>query len=130
MLFGLLHCVDRKTPTEKALGFYDILQDGGMAFHSRVCGNDRDIKPNFTKLCLFVTKDLFEFSSVKPIYDEEEVQLLEDAIVEVLEDDDEGWLTAVYDTKGSLRNEAWVEKVTKEGKWVFDATALRARVFR
>ena len=85
--------------------------------------------PVFTKLCQLVTKDLFEFSSVKPIYSEEEVDKLNEAIADVLEDED-GWLEAVYGVKSTLPNATWVEKVVKEGKWVFDSTALRNKIFQ
>lgn len=47
-----------------------------------------------------------------------------------MNDENEGWLEVVYGVKSQLPNESWMEKVTKEGRWIFDATALRAKVFK
>ena len=35
----------------------------------------------------------------------------------------------MYGYASTLKNEAWVEKIQKEGKWIFDAANLRARLF-
>lgn len=125
MMFGILHCRDKAKPVEKAKGLYDVLQEGGMDVHKHISAGDKDTRPVFLKFCRLVTVELFEFSSVKVTYSEDEVQKLEDILEDVLED----WLDTVYDVKSTLVNEAWIEKVTKEGKLIFDAELLRAKVF-
>ena len=128
MLFGLLHCVDNKKPLAKAHGLYDILQDGGMAVHANISAADKDMKPNFKKLCQFVTTHVIEFSSVaKNLYDQTELDKLEDAFEVVLEED---WLEDVYGLNGNLVNATWIEKVTSpKGRWIFDAAELRKKIF-
>lgn len=130
MLYGILHCADRKIPTEKAKGLYDVLQEGGMTVHENISATDKDMKPAFSKLCSFVTTDIFNFSNVKVSFDEGEIESLEEGFEDALDDETIGWLEVVYGVKSTLPNATWMEKVTKEGKWVFDATAMRALVFK
>ena len=63
IIFGLLHCRDSANPINKAMGFYEILQGGDGAFdkHNYIAAQDRDYKPVFTKMCKFVTSDVFLF---------------------------------------------------------------------
>ena len=128
MMFGLLHCVDNaKHPMEKAKGFYEVLQEGGFERHKQISAGDKDFKPAFLKMCNLVTAELFEFSTVKKVYDEAQVDELKGIMEENIM---EAWLEDVYDVKSSLVNDAWLQKVTNEAKWVFDAVALRGRIFK
>lgn len=126
MMFGLLHCQDRSHPMEKAKGFYELLQEGGFERHQTISASDKDLAPAFAKMCKLVTTDVFNFSTVKCKYDEDERISLEEASEPVLEDQ---LLDALYGFSSTLQNEVWLEKITKEGKWVFDATQLRAKLF-
>lgn len=72
MLYGILHCADKKIPTEKAKGLYNVLQEGGMEVHNNISATDKDMEPTFAKICALVTIDIFNFSSVKTVYDEDE----------------------------------------------------------
>lgn len=79
-------------------------------------------------MCALVTTELFDFaSSVKVEYTDGEKKELNDAAEVVLEDQ---WLEEMYGAASTLQNEAWIEKISKAGKWVFDAAELRARLFK
>lgn len=76
IMYGLFHCADKAMPVQKARGFYNILQEGGMEAHSHISASDKDMAPIFKKMCQLVTMDVFEFSSVKGLYDEDECEEL------------------------------------------------------
>ena len=41
------------------------------------------------------------------------------------------WLEAIYGSVGRMSNDKWLDKVTSpKARFVFDATALRAEIFR
>ena len=73
ILFGLLHCIDSKSPFDKSVGLYEVLQDGGLEKHERISAGDKDFKPTFYKLCSFATSDIFKVSDVEVEYSDDEV---------------------------------------------------------
>jgi len=78
------------------------------------------------KMCNLVTNELFDFSSVKIDYSADERKELADSFEEVREN----WLEDMYGPASTLKNEAWIERIHKEGKWIFNAAELRARLFK
>lgn len=46
---------------------------------------------------------------------------------EILREDK--FLEDVYGAKSKLDNDVWLEAITKDGKWVFNAAELRKRLF-
>ena len=49
-------------------------------------------------------------------------EMIQEGIVE------EEWLEQVYGAKSTLQNEEWLSKVMKDGSWIFDPAATRAKV--
>lgn len=129
IMFGLLHCADNKNnPVAKAEALYELLNEGGLAKFDQISAQDKDFKPNFERIAALVTSELFELAvSVPCQYDRDEVKCLENVFKDVAED----WLDEVFDNHGRLVNEVWIEKVTGvEGRWIFNATEFRARIFK
>jgi len=74
-------------------------------------------------MCALASSELFDFaSSVKVEYTDGEKKELNDAAEVLLEDQ---WLEDMYGNASTLQNEAWIEKISKVGKWIFDAAELR-----
>ena len=48
---------------EKADFLYDLLQDGGAAANPFIAASDKDLRVVFTKMCMFVTLDLFKITN-------------------------------------------------------------------
>ena len=103
-----------------------------MEVHQQISASDKDFPPTFAKMCLLVTKDVHqvgvltgEFSA---IYDDDTLNKLgeQDGLEAVAEDQ---WLEDVYGAHSRLENTEWVQRVVKEGKWIFNAKDLRKRVF-
>ena len=66
-------------------------------------------------------------SNVESLYSTEEASKLEQAFEDLAEDD---WLEVVYGPASSLPNEEWLDQVmSPEGRFVFDATVMRAKIF-
>lgn len=61
MLFALIHCAG--SPLDKTNVFFCVLQDGGFDKHPIISAGDKDFQPNFKKLCLLVTQDVFQFAN-------------------------------------------------------------------
>lgn len=97
-----------------------------MDKHTHISAGDKDLKPTFKKMCELATTALFDFSNLKISYSADDRKELEDSFVLLLED---SWLEDMYGAASTLQNDAWVERIMKEGKWVFDATEIRARLF-
>ena len=127
LMFGLLHCHDNRVPQNKAICFYELLQDGGFTKHEHISWRDKDLPPVFSKLCALVTTELFDFSSVKNKVSRSACQSLSDTFEVILED---FWLEAVFESQGKLHHEVWLEKVkSKAGNFIFDAALLRSMIF-
>ena len=43
---GLLHCTQEKHSEEKALAFYDIIEEGGLKTHRSITASDKDMNPS------------------------------------------------------------------------------------
>lgn len=43
---GLLHCTQEKHSEEKALAFYDIIEEGGLETHRFITASDKDMNPS------------------------------------------------------------------------------------
>ena len=127
MMFGLLHCQDVKKSCNKIDAFYEILNEGGMTKHQHISAGDKDLKPTFKKMCALVTCELFDFSGLKVSYEKADRKELESSALSLMEDQ---WLEDMYGSASTLQNEAWVEQMKRVGKWIFDASELRARLFK
>ena len=132
-MFSLLHCYNKKK-IEKATALYTILQEGGLEAHEQISAGDKDIIPVFTKLCQFVTSDIFALANTNGgasnIYLEAECKQMvnKDKLEELRED---VWLDEVYGAMSRLDNASWLAKVSaKTGKasWIFEPINLRAKV--
>jgi len=42
---------------------------------------------------------------------------------------EEKWLEDMYGASSTLQNDAWMERILKEGKWILDSADVRARLF-
>lgn len=131
-MFALLHCRAPKKGKDKAEILYGLLQEGGFEAHEQISAGDKDLVPVFKKLCSFVTHDIFEMAKASgdsvEIYTAVEVaSLISDGTLEIVREDQ--WLEGVYGVQARLENSAWVERVVKEGKWIYSATELRAKLF-
>ena len=130
MLFGILNCVDRNNCNSKAIGLYDILQEGGMSTHTGISASDKDLFPTFKQMCSLVTIDVMGWTCLRvgELYDSDEIEALINAQEEVMDD---VWLEHIYGQRGRVLNEVWLEKVTQRaGRFVFDSTELRAVIFK
>jgi hypothetical protein len=61
LTFGLLHC--KGAHKDKAIAFYNIIQEGGLSEHEMISAGDKDFAPLFEKLCNFTTVDIFAFAA-------------------------------------------------------------------
>ncbi len=127
LLFGVLHCRDKAKCERKAIGFYDILQEGGMESHGHISAGDKDFEPVWRKLVEFCTTDLFDMAKeVKTKYSDAEAKQIED----VIEDMQEDFLDLMYGNNSSLKNDAWLEKIlSPDCIHVFDAAEIRRIAF-
>ena len=127
LLFGVLHCRDKAKCERKAIGFYDILQEGGMESHAHISAGDKDFEPVWRKIVEFCTTDLFDMAKeVKTKYSDAEAKQIEDVIEEMSED----FLDLMYGNNSSLKNDAWLEKIlSAECIYVFDAAEIRRIAF-
>lgn len=108
ILFGMLHCRDKSRPERKAVGFYEVLQDGGLQNHQHISAGDKDLEPTFQKLCEFATIDVFEAAKLKTVnYSEADKNKLTESAESVLEE----WLDFMYGNKSTLSNDVWMEKI-------------------
>ena len=103
-----------------------------MDTHAQISANDKDFKPAFDKMCMLVTRDIHEMGvrteAFASIYDDDDLKKLsEDEVLETVRDDQ--WLEDVYGVNSRLENTEWVQRVVKQGKWVFNAKELRDKVF-
>lgn len=56
--FALLHCPGNEV--DKARALYEIFQGiGGLEKHKTISAGDKDIIPNFEKICAFASADIF-----------------------------------------------------------------------
>ncbi len=126
LLFGVLHCRDKVKCERKAIGFYDILQEGGMESHAHISAGDKDFEPVWRKLVEFCTTDLFDMAKLKVKYSDDEAKQIEDVIEEMSED----FLDAMYGNNSSLKNDAWMEKIMSPACiYMFDAAEIRRIAF-
>ncbi len=127
LLFGLLHCKGKLD--EKAIAFYNILQEGGLAAHENISATDKDFAPAFEKLCLFATVDIFglaqDFGGHENQHSEND-DALRAAHESVRED---FFLDQVYGRGSRLDNEPWLKAVAGDANWCLQAELLRAKVF-
>lgn len=129
-MFALIHCGGK--PADKAKVLYCLLQEGGLEAHEQISAGDKDLIPVFQKMCKFVTTDIFSLAKasgdVVDIYNEDECRgLVSDDCLEIVREDQ--WLESVYGAQSRLENSAWLERVQKDGKWIFDPKELRAKLF-
>jgi len=97
-----------------------------MERHTHISAGDKDLKPTFKKMCALATTELFDFSHLKISYSAGDRKEIEDSVEILLE---EKWLEDMYGASSTLQNDAWMEKIQKEGKWIFDSADVRARLF-
>ena len=128
-MFGLFHCYDNPgKPQNKAEAWYEILNDD-LDKHTHISAGDKDLKPAFKKMCALVTTELFDLAHLKIQYSTADKKKLVKAAEELLDGDEGSWLDAVYGSSSTQVNAKWLEKVTSDGKWIFDATYVRAKLF-
>ena len=103
LIFGQFHCIDRLIPMDKAICFYELLQEGGLERHAVICASDKDFKPRFSKICALVTTDLFKFASpaIENLYVAEE-QALKNAVDDILNGEDQ-FLDVMYGYNSTLK---------------------------
>ena len=129
-MFSLLHC--KGTAMDCATILYGILQEGGLAEHEHISAGDKDYIPVLGKIACLVTKDIFNLAKVcgetTIEYSTADIEkLLSKDNLEVL--GEEHWLEDVYGAQSRLYNDAWLAKVSNEGKWIFDSKDMRRRIF-
>ena len=78
---GLFHCAGK--PRDKAIAFYNILQDGGLEKHKFISAQDKDLVPIFEKMCALASWELFEIAQQvgevpELIYSDEECKSLKE----------------------------------------------------
>lgn len=105
---------------------YGILQDNDQPTLS---ASDKDLKPNFSKLCdlAFLIPHEFErkYSDELPLKTSSEIKTYEERKLDVLEH----YLDKVFDVKSKLPRAQW-EKITcsDKGNFIFSARSLRKEI--
>ena len=104
-----------------------------MENHEQISAEDKDFAPAFLKLCQFVTVDLIKMGVLlgefEQMYSDEEMEaLVSNDVIETVREDQ--WLDDVYGTNSRMHNQDWLQKVVKDGNWLFVAKDLRKRVFK
>lgn len=127
MIFGLINCIDKRTPMEKARGFYEVLQEGGFERHEQISAGDKDFEPAFDKILALATVDLMGLANLKGVeYSDDDKDALREAFADVRED----WLDTVYDVSSTLVNSKWLEKVVSpQANYIFDGERIRKIAF-
>ena len=125
--FGLLHCADRSDPRDKAMGFFDLLQDGGIEKHQFINFEDRDLPPRFARLCKMATTEVFSCPKC-PVPNS--YSSSESTLNGAIENIQETWLDDVHGDYGTLKVQAWLENVCSQGYYIFDVNDLRQRIFK
>ena len=129
-MWALLHC--KGNNKEKAVAFYEILQEGGLSAHEQISATDKDFIPSFLKIVQFASCDVIKFSvevlGEEKLYSDDEVKKLTDpeTIVDIREDI---WLEDVYGATARLANDAWLEACSKGGNWIFKPEELRKKIW-
>ena len=125
---GIIHCGG--TNREKAEFFYNLLQDGGLQAHTFISAADKDLEPNFEKICLLATVHLFEWAEEFNHY-ESPFKDDHDKLKSVHEDlREDVFLEAIYGNENKLDNEAWLKNIVEQAKWIFSAQQVRKQVFK
>jgi hypothetical protein len=87
---GLLHCKQEKKSQEKALAFYNVVQDGGLAVGAFITANDKDLNPAIMKIGQLATINLYEWmkdiSGIDNMYTSDELETLQDCWENLAED--------------------------------------------
>ena len=94
-----------------------------MERHQFINAEDKDIVPRFDKLAKMATTDLFKSAEcpVTNSYGYFDLKSLDNAVDPVREN----WLDEVHGYTGTLNVQAWLESVTTNAAWIFDATEIR-----
>ena len=140
MIMGLLHCVDRSRPVNKAKALYDVMQDGGSARHDMINARDKDWIPTCNKIFRLACIVPAMGSEQSNNYSSNELELIgevmptadpDNAFSTVLGWNDEvpSLLEDVFGLKSTIRFDYFVERVSKEGSWLFNTPEVRRRIF-
>jgi len=114
---------------DKAIAFYELLQEGGLAAHTMISAGDKDLVPIFKQMSDLLTVYAFQFAKlggVEEQYGENELSALAESHEIVREDQ---LLEDIYGSSSRLENQEWLNKVSKDTVWVFSAKELRKRLF-
>ena len=127
-MFSIVHC--RGTPLDKTNAFFCVLQEGGFEQHEEIAAGDKDFEPVWIKVCEFATTDVFKFAVdagfTTVTYTDDEQESLKEAFEPLKEDK---WLEDVYDVQSRLQSDAWVQKVSTVGNWIFNSDDTRKKLF-
>ena len=140
MIFGLLHCVDRSNPVNKAKAFFSVLQDGGSAKQSHINARDRDWIPVANKLFRLACIVPAEGSRQSAKYSAGELRAISEVMPEVdpdnafskvlgWNDEEVSLLEDLFGTNSTIRFEVFVESCSKHANWIFNAPEVRRRIF-
>ena len=100
---------------------YELLQEGGIAKHATISAGDKDFPIVFKKICALVSTDLFKMASADiPNEYAGDERALKNAVDDILDGEGE-FLDTMYGFQSRLHNEVWLDRVTSQGRYVFDA---------
>jgi hypothetical protein len=124
--YGIIHCAGK--PMDKAIAFYNILQEGGLDAHTNISAGDKDLIPVFKQMSDLLTIHAFAFAKLGGIsekYSEDELSALGESHEIVREDQ---LLEDIYGASSRLENQEFLQKLCKDAVWVFSAKELRKRL--
>lgn len=126
-IFGILHCAGSKS--ERAVRFFNILQEGGLEVHEHITAGDKDTAPVFEKMCGLATWEIFAFTAqndfAKEYYNDGVHEQLKDQVETLREDH---FIEDVYGIQSKLKSEEWLEAMEDKCAWVLNPIELRKRL--